>query len=146
MHGSAYRKFAPLVLRWGIGLIFLWTGVRAAFVPSGLYPLFPEWILDNHLAVADAFARIRGVAVFLLAALLLVGLFTRLAALLLALDLTLTITVLSSFQLFSLEQLPALLALATVFLIGPDVWGVDAYHGERLRGTPVGRLAYVFDR
>ncbi|HLD05288.1 MAG TPA: DoxX family membrane protein [Candidatus Nanoarchaeia archaeon] len=84
MNWDHYTKYAPFVVRLGLGLVLLWFGIDALLNPGVWSTLVPKWILGwSHLS-ADTFMYLNGVIEIILGLLLLIGLWTRLAAMLTA--------------------------------------------------------------
>ncbi len=80
MDWDQYSKYAPLLVRVGLGLVLTWFGIDALTNPGVWAALVPKFVLSlSHLS-ADQFMFVNGIAEVILGILLLVGLWTRLIA------------------------------------------------------------------
>ena len=79
------RKFAPLVLRAGIALVFLWFGYQQITDPSAWVGMIPEWYTSTFNLSAQTLVLINGWFEIVFGALLLLGFKTKLVSFLLTL-------------------------------------------------------------
>lgn len=130
-----------VLLRLGAGVVFLWFGVAHLRDPDFEAAYLPEFIdtIGDHLGIID-FARlftvIRGAIEVALASALIVGLFTRAAALLLALQLAaivVTVYMLAG-PAIAIRDFGVMIATLVVAMNGPDRMSVDGWGRGKSRG------------
>ncbi len=112
-----------MTARIGLSLVFLWFGFNQL-----MYPLnWIGWVPQGMTGMIDVYTLvfINGLFEIIFGALLLIGLFTRVASGLLALHL-LGITFTIGFNEIGIRDLGLTLALVSVFLHGPDAWCLGA--------------------
>ncbi|MEK6963759.1 MAG: DoxX family membrane protein [Nanoarchaeota archaeon] len=80
MDWDKYAKYAPFLVRLGLGLVLVWFGIDALLNPGVWSTLVPKWILSLSGLSADTFMYFNGVIEIILGLLLLVGLWARLIA------------------------------------------------------------------
>ncbi|MEK6825968.1 MAG: DoxX family protein [Nanoarchaeota archaeon] len=117
------KNYAPMTARIGLSLVFLWFGFNQL-----MYPLnWIGWVPQGMTGMIDVYTLvfINGLFEIIFGALLLIGLFTRVASGLLALHL-LGITFTIGFNEIGIRDLGLTLALVSVFLHGPDAWCLGA--------------------
>ncbi len=115
-------RYAPIVVRIGLSLVFLWFGMNQL-----LYPLnWIGWVPMSmaHMMGAHNLVFFNGIFEVVLGVLLLVGKYTRVVSLLLALHL-LGITFSVGFNEIGVRDFGLTLALVSVFLHGSDDWCFD---------------------
>ena len=131
-----YQKYAPLVLRIGLSLVFLWFGISQLVNPESFLGYVPSWMYPHdgtmmhehpfqmlHSLPLTPHIIIMGNGVFetIFGVLLLLGLFTRIAALLLALHL-LGIMAGLGYNDIAVRDFGLIMATVAVFLHGDDEW------------------------
>lgn len=126
------QKFAPAVVRVGVSLVFLWFGTSQISNPSIWLGFLPAW--TAHLPISQTmFVYINGGSEILFGALLLLGIFTRVSALLLALHLG-GIILSIGYSDIAVRDFGLTLATFSVFLYGPDIFALDS---RVARGTKI---------
>jgi len=120
----SYRKFAPIVLRISISLVFLWFGLTQIFNREALAGYLPQ--LAYSLPI-EPFTLIlfNGLFETVFGLLLLIGLFTRVSSFLLGLHL-LGITFSLGYNDVAIRDLGLALATLSIFLHGADKWCLDS--------------------
>ncbi|MAF35361.1 hypothetical protein CMO91_05975 [Candidatus Woesearchaeota archaeon] len=112
------RPYAPVVVRVGVSLVFIWFGINQLLSPETFLGYVPV-MLD---AYAETLLLVNGIAELVLGIILLSGFLTRPAALLLALHLA-GITVSLGYNEIAVRDFGLVLATLSVFLHGKDNWG-----------------------
>lgn len=117
------EKFAPAVVRIGLSLVFLWFGISQVAEPSLWFGFLPEW--TKQLPISQiAFIHINSSFEILFGTLLLVGIFTRPVALLLALHMVGILTAVG-YNSIGVRDFGLTLATFSIFLYGPDAFTFD---------------------
>lgn len=123
-NNPSLTKYAPVITRIGMALVFLWFGFTQVTSPDAWTPLIPEFITNiTHLS-ALTFVYINGGMEIILGILLILGIYTRISALILALHL-LAITVDVGYNAIGIRDLGLTMATFSVFLSGPDFISID---------------------
>jgi uncharacterized membrane protein YphA (DoxX/SURF4 family) len=123
------KNYAPTLLRLAMASVVLWFGVSQLLNPSAWTVWLPSWV--NALPITSVqFVLLNGVAELVLGALLLAGLFTRLAALILSLHM-LVIAFHLGYTDVGVRDAGLALATLAVAMHGSDYWCLDS----RLFGT-----------
>lgn len=126
---SNARRFSPVVLRYGLVLLFLWFGLSQVTDPAGWVSWVPEWASGLFGGAATvvllngAFEVIFGVA-------LAVGFYTRVSAFLLALHLF-VLAFEIGYNDIGVRDFALAIATLAVALHGPDFLTVDARRAQR---------------
>lgn len=143
-----YKKYAPLVLRIGLALVFLWFGISQlvntesfiGYIPSWISPHGAEIVHEHPLQLLHD-VPIPSVHIIILAngiletvfgLFLLIGLWTRVSAAILALHLF-GIAISLGYNDIMIRDLGLALATASIFLSGPDRWCLDSRRMERVQ-------------
>ncbi|MBI2548210.1 DoxX family membrane protein [Candidatus Woesearchaeota archaeon] len=136
---STYVSYAPMILRLGLSIVFLWFGITQlvnpesflGYIPQWLYPhpldmmhehplqMFHQLPLTPHLIIMG-----NGIIEIILGGMLLLGLLTRIVALLLMGHL-LVIMLGLGYNDIAVRDFGLFIATLSVFLHGPDQWCVD---------------------
>lgn len=112
-------KYAPIITRYGMSLVFLWFGFTQVMGPESWTSLIPEFITNiTHLS-ALTFVYLNGGMEIVLGLLLIIGIYTRISALILALHL-LFITIDVGYNAIGIRDLGLTLATLSIFFNGPD--------------------------
>lgn len=85
-----YSKFAPTILRIGLGFVFAWFGYMGLSDTSAWVKLVPEWA--TALADAETLVKIHGAVELIFGIFLIFGVKLRLAATILFISLLHTLT------------------------------------------------------
>ena len=115
-----FKEYSPLILRTGIAIVFLWFGFTQISNPEGWVKMVPSYLGTPTTNLI----YINGVVEIILAALLLLGLFTRTVALLLTLHLLHIITILG-YGPSAARDFALAVATFSIFLKGPDEFCFD---------------------
>ncbi len=143
MNIDKYKKYAPLVLRLGLSLVFLWFGLSQLINPESFVGYVPQWLYPHALEMVHEHPLqlmhnlqltphiiIMGNGIFetVFGILLLLGLFTRISSLLLGLHL-IGIMFGLGYNDIAVRDFGLMLALFSISLQGPDEWCLDAKQG-----------------
>ena len=79
------KKVAPAILRYGLGIVYLWFGINQLINPGNFTGYLPTFIFSS--GYATTFVLINGVFEIIAGTLLILGIFTRIVSALLALHL-----------------------------------------------------------
>jgi uncharacterized membrane protein YphA (DoxX/SURF4 family) len=117
-------KYGPVVARFGLALVFLWFGFTQVTGPESWTSLIPEFITNiTHLS-ALTFVYINGGMEIILGILLILGIYTRISALILALHL-LVITIDVGYNAIGIRDFGLTMATFSIFLNGPDFLALE---------------------
>ena len=109
------KPHAPLVLRIGIALVFIWFGLQQLFHADKWIGLIPEWVVSiSHLS-AVTIVYFNGVFEVVLGLFLFFGIFTSIVSFLLALHL-LTIIIDVGYNPIGVRDFGLLMATISIFL------------------------------
>ncbi len=116
------KKYAPIVVRLAIALVFLWFGSNQIMAPGEWFGYLPGFVPEQSMAM---FVTFNGIGEIILGLLLVMGLFTRIVALLLALHL-LGIIFFVGYNEIGVRDFGLMLAALSIALHGHDSWCFDA--------------------
>ena len=117
-------KYAPFITRYGMSLVFLWFGFTQVMGPESWTSLIPEFITNiTHLS-ALTFVYLNGGMEIVLGILLIIGIYTRISALILALHL-LFITIDVGYNAIGIRDFGLTLATLSIFFNGPDFLSLE---------------------
>src|SRR3989344_1409028 len=116
------QKYAPLVVRIAVSVVFLWFGINQLIQPDMFMGYLPHFLLQSNYAQAAIYAN--GIAEVMLGTLLIVGFYTKAAALLLSLHL-LSIIVTLGYNDIAVRDFGLMLATFSIFMGGEDKWTLD---------------------
>jgi uncharacterized membrane protein YphA (DoxX/SURF4 family) len=121
------RSWAPVVLRVGLALLFLWFGYSQLTSTQMWVRLIPSWVTNLSGLSAATVVHFNGAFEIVFGICLLFGFFLRVVTLLLALHMIhITVTLLSSgLNPVSARDVGLSFAAVTLFLLGPHKWTVD---------------------
>ena len=118
------RDYAPVVLRAGLVLLFLWFGFSEVTDPGAWVSWVPQWTEALPIGV-KTIVFLNGLFEVILGIALAVGFWTRLAATLLALHLFF-ITFEIGYNDIGVRDFAIAIATVAVALFGPDAYTLDA--------------------
>ncbi len=138
------KPYTPIVVRISIALVFLWFGINQLLVPKDFMGYLPSWVIQDAAGFGHYFHSIimllhltpamiiffNGLLETVLGLLLLVGLFTRVSALLLGLHL-LSIAFSLGYNDVAIRDLGLFLVSISVFLHGADLWCWDTKRNRK---------------
>ncbi len=124
------KTFAPATLRTGLSLVFLWFGTQQLLYTSMWVKLIPQSLIDMTGFTAETFVRFNGSFEVVFGICLLLGLFTRVVSLLLALHM-LHITFVVGYNAIGVRDFGLAISTVALFLLGPHGWSVDAWLEKR---------------
>jgi len=120
------KAFSPVVLRIGASLVFLWFGISQLADASQWAAYVPDYAMSlSHLSVTTI-VHLNGIFEIVLGSMLFLGLFTRTAALLLALHM-LDITFIVGLDATGVRDFAVSIAAIAVFLGGIDWLSLDRW-------------------
>jgi uncharacterized membrane protein YphA (DoxX/SURF4 family) len=118
------RTIAPVILRIGLALVFLWFGWQQLSDTALWTGLIPPFYTDLSGLSAVTFVLINGWFEIIFGILLLLGIFTRVTAFLLALHM-LHITFTVGYNGVGVRDFGLAMGIISVFLQGPDRWCLE---------------------
>ena len=136
MHLNQYKDYAPVVVRIGISLVFLWFGLHELTDAASFVGWLPDFITNPHGMMMGGmqmmhvnFTPLRfvygnGIFEVVFGLLLLLGLFTRVSAFLLGIHL-LGIAFSIGYNEIGVRDFGLTLATFSIFLYGADIWCLD---------------------
>lgn len=123
------QKFAPVVLRIGLSLVFLWFGLQQVQQASMWVSYLPDW--TSVLPVSPtSFVLLNGWFEIVFGVLLISGLFIRIASLLLGLHL-LGIAFSLGYSAIAIRDFGLAVATLSVFIHGVDTWSMDGFLSKK---------------
>jgi len=120
---NQYKDKAPIVVRIAISLVFLWFGLSQLITPQAFYGYIPAWDIISGFQVGTL-VLINGIIDTILGVALLVGIFTRVAALVACLHLVGIILGLG-YNDVAVRDFGLLLVTFSIFLHGTDSYCLD---------------------
>lgn len=117
------RSAAPIVLRIGMALVFLWFGSQQLMNAGDWVGYVPEWATSILPVSSIAFVLFNGVCEVAGGIALILGLWTRLVALLLTIHMAL-ITMAVGYNTIGVRDFGLTVATCAVFLFGKDSWSI----------------------
>ena len=124
------KDLAPIVLRWGMALVFLWFGAQQILNAGAWTGLMPAWIVSASGLKATTLVHLNGSFEVVFGLSLLLGYFTRLTAFLLAfhmLDIVLTV----GYSPIGVRDFGLLIGTLVICLHGMDAWSLDYLLGKK---------------
>jgi len=118
-----FKEYAPILLRVGISMVFLWFGLTQIFNPESLAVYLPEFSYNLPIEPLKIIL-LNGIFETVFGLFLLVGLFTRLSSFLLGLHL-IGITIGLGYNDIAVRDFGLVVATFTIFLFGTDKWCLD---------------------
>lgn len=117
-------SYAPVILRIGVCLVYLWFGISQLTNPAMWTSYIPDYAIRLAPLSAEQLVLANGIAEVILAALILLGYRVRIFAALLALH-ALHILVTVGYSAIGVRDFGIFVAVLSVFLYGPDRWSLD---------------------
>ncbi len=124
MKSLTMKESGPVVLRIAVSLVFLWFGTQQLIDASSWVRLVPEFVLSITGMSATTLVHLNGAMEVVLGLCLLVGFFTRVSALILALHMIHIIAAVG-YGPTGIRDLGIALSTLSVFLYGPTRLSVD---------------------
>lgn len=124
------KKFAPTILRIGLSLVFLWFGTNQLLHTSMWVKMIPESVINISGLSATTLVHFNGAFEIVFGLCLLVGFFTRVVALLLALHL-LNIMFVVGYNAVGVRDFGLSMSMIALFLYGVDSVSLDAWFQKR---------------
>lgn len=131
------KKYSPTVLRIGIALVFLWFGTAQIIDPTRWVSYIPEGIVGIFSLNALKLVYLNGLFEIIFASALLLGYFTRVSALLLALHM-LDITYVVGFDAVGVRDFGLSIAAIAVFMHGADYFSLDYFRKDEMERIKYG--------
>ncbi|HEY4499930.1 MAG TPA: DoxX family protein [Candidatus Paceibacterota bacterium] len=116
------QQLAPVIVRVGVALVFLWFGGSQLNNATDWIGWLPSWVLKLPIAPTN-FIYANGAMEVLFGAMLLVGLYVRFAAFVLALHMA-GIVISVGYNEIGVRDFGILCATIAVWLYGPDVYSL----------------------
>ncbi|MFQ5531703.1 MAG: DoxX family protein [Candidatus Nanoarchaeia archaeon] len=117
------KNYAPILVRVGVSLVFLWFGINQLINPISFLSYFPKWLsiimINTNIPII-----LNGIFEIIFGFLLLIGLYTRISSLLLSINLFFIMVGLG-YNDIAIRDFGLMLATFSVFLHGPDKWSFD---------------------
>ena len=113
------KKFAPMVLRFGIVFVFVWFGLNQLLNQTMWTALIPVWLTNMSGLSANTFVLINGVFEVVMAVLLAFGIQIRIVAMFLFLHL-LTIVFDVGLSAIGIRDIGLMFALLSIALEGDE--------------------------
>jgi uncharacterized membrane protein YphA (DoxX/SURF4 family) len=123
MDMNKYKEYAPILVRVAMSLVFLWFGLNQVFDSASWVGWLPQWAYSIPISPATLII-LNGTFEVIFGTFLLLGLFTRISALLLTLHL-LGITISIGYNDVGIRDLGLTLATFSVFMYGMDQFCLD---------------------
>lgn len=119
-----FKEYAPIILRIGVSMVFIWFGFTNVFNPNSLLGYLPEFIFSLKINPTTILLA-NGIFELIFGFFLLIGLFTRFSAFLLSLHLFL-IAVGLGYNDLAVRDIGLTIATFVVFLNGMDRLCLDS--------------------
>lgn len=115
-----WKQYAPSIIRIGISIVFLWFGLNQIFNGDDFLGYLPTFV--NSLPLQPlTFILLNGIFEVVFGLLLIVGLLTRISALLLGLHL-IGIIISLGYNEIAVRDFGLMIATLSVFIHGNDQW------------------------
>lgn len=129
-YSERMKSYAPVVLRIGLALVFLWFGSQQLLHMAMWIGLIPKSLVSMTGFTASTFVHFNGSFEIVFGLCLLFGFFTRTVALLLALHM-LDITYVVGYGATGTRDFGLSIAAIALFLFGMSKFSIDAWLEKR---------------
>lgn len=117
-----FKEYAPVVLRISMALVFLWFAINQLISPSNWTGYLPNFLLNT--SNPEFFIYMNAIFEIIFGSTLILGMFTRISALLLGIHL-LGISITMGWTAIAIRDYGLAFATITIFLNGPDKWCIN---------------------
>jgi putative oxidoreductase len=124
------KNLAPIVLRIGLSLVFIWFGYQQLAHVNAWMGFIPDWVLNVAPVSAETLVYFNGSFEVVFGLCLLFGFFIRISALLLALHM-INITLTVGYDSIGVRDFGLAIASISMFLLGESAFSVDSYLKNR---------------
>ncbi|MDE1874595.1 MAG: DoxX family protein [Patescibacteria group bacterium] len=124
------RLFAPVVLRIGIALVFLWFGYDQFRDPSAWTAYVPQFAVTISMLSATTLVHINAAFELIFGAALMLGFFTRFVAFFLTLHMF-DIMFIVGWDAVGVRDFGLSIATTAIWLFGPDWFSLDRFFKEK---------------
>lgn len=137
-------EYGIVIARVALSLVLLWFGLNQIFNTPAWFSWLPSWA--SSLPVSPVLLILfNGFLEVVLGVLLLLGLFTSIAALVAAIHL-LSIVLSLGYNDIAVRDSGLMLVALSVFFTGPDFKSLDVKSfGQKVKLSKLGKLLYFFD-
>lgn len=118
------KRFAPILLRISLSLVFLWFSLNQFFFPEQFISYIPNFITNLTGLSAITIVLLNALFEFIFGMLLLTGLYVRTSAFLLGIHL-IGITFSIGYNQIAIRDFGLALATLSVAMFGNDSWCLD---------------------
>ena len=125
MNEIQFSKYAPVVLRWGLALVYFWFGVSQITNSNMWIGMVPSWVTNFIGIDAITVVRLNGWFEVVAATFLMVGVYVRWSALLLFIHLT-VITIHLGFNTIGVRDFGLSLSTLALALFGADDFNLQS--------------------
>lgn len=130
------KEFAPVILRIGLALVFLWFGLNQIIKPSDWVGYIPDFVVNMSPLSATTLVYLNGAFEVIFGSLLLLGFFTRVSAFLLFLHMA-HITLMVGFDAVGVRDFGLTIATLVIWLNGADFFTLDRFVNEESTSSDV---------
>lgn len=123
------KKIAPLFLRVGISLVFIWFGIEQIINTAMWTSFVPDWVMNYSPFTVETLVHFNGSFEIVFGLALLIGLYTRISSFLLALHMVHIISIVG-YDSIAIRDFGLVVATFTVFFLGYDSLSVDNFLAE----------------
>ena len=123
MEQEKYKRYAPVVLRVSISLVFFWFGLNQIFDSASWVGWLPQWLLNLPID-SNRIIQTNGLFEVIFAGLMLMGKYLKIVPLLLSIHLFI-IALSLGYNEISIRDIGLALSTFVIFLNGPDKYCLD---------------------
>jgi uncharacterized membrane protein YphA (DoxX/SURF4 family) len=121
---NKFKSYAPNFLRIGISLVIMWFGFQQLIHPEQWINFLPEFV-DSMPFSNITFVYLNGWFEVFAGLLMVLGLFTRIASILIIIHLVGIVFTLG-YNAIAIRDIGLIFALISISLHGPDSWSIDS--------------------